>query len=126
LRDELMLLGPKYAAGVIVTQAVPAVDGYSSLVLEYKNALQKYAGGEAPDATSLEFYIAGKILIEALKRAGPQLDTEKLVEGFEGLHDLDIGLGAPVSYGKSEHQAMHKVWGTQLDDAGKYEPIDLQ
>jgi branched-chain amino acid transport system substrate-binding protein len=39
LRDELMLLGARYAQGVIVTQVVPAVDGYSSLILEYKNAL---------------------------------------------------------------------------------------
>jgi branched-chain amino acid transport system substrate-binding protein len=31
LADELMLLGKKYATGVIVTQVVPAVDGHSSL-----------------------------------------------------------------------------------------------
>jgi len=35
LADELMLLGPRYASGVIVTQVVPAVGGYSSAVLEY-------------------------------------------------------------------------------------------
>ncbi|MGB8630863.1 MAG: ABC transporter substrate-binding protein, partial [Xanthobacteraceae bacterium] len=49
LADELMLLGKKYATGVIVTQVVPAVDGYSSLVLDYKSALAKYSPGEAPD-----------------------------------------------------------------------------
>ena len=26
----------------------------------------------------------------------------------------------------SEHQGVHKVWGTQLDQAGHYQPIDLQ
>ncbi|MGO8951824.1 MAG: ABC transporter substrate-binding protein [Rhodomicrobium sp.] len=126
LRDELLLLGPKYAAGVIVTQAVPDVSGYSSLVLEYKSALAKYSGGEAPSATSLEYYVAARVLIEALKHAGPQLDTEKLVDAFEDMHGLDLGLGTPVSFGKSEHQGLHKVWGTQLDESGKYEPIDLQ
>ena len=49
-----MLLGPRYASGVIVTQVVPAVSGYSSAVLEYKNALAKYFPGEAPDYVSLE------------------------------------------------------------------------
>ena len=49
LADELMLLGPRFANGVIVTQVVPAVGGYSSAVLEYKNALEKYFPGEAPD-----------------------------------------------------------------------------
>ena len=126
LRDELMLLGPKYMTGVIVTQTVPAVDGYSSLVLEYKAALAKYFGAEPPDATSLEYYIAGRVLIEALKRAGPQADTEKLVEALEGMHDFDLGLGVPVNFSKSEHQGLHKVWGTELTEAGKFEPIDMQ
>jgi branched-chain amino acid transport system substrate-binding protein len=42
LADELMLLGKKYATGVILTQVVPAVNGHSSLVLDYKSALAKY------------------------------------------------------------------------------------
>ncbi len=126
LRDELMLIGPRYADGVIVTQVVPAVDGYSSLILEYKTALAKYFGGEAPDYVSLEYYVAGRILVEALKRAGPQLDTEKLVDALENMRDYDMGLGAPISFGRSEHQGSHKVWGTQLNEAGKFEPFELQ
>ena len=94
--------------GVIVTQVVPAVHGYSSLVLEYKAALAKNFSGESPDYVSLEYSVAARVLIEALKRAGPQFDTEKLVETFEGFHDLDVGLGAPVSFSKSEHQGSHK------------------
>jgi ABC-type branched-subunit amino acid transport system substrate-binding protein len=126
LRDELMLLGPQFAEGVIVTQVVPSVDGYSSLILEYKSALAKYFGGEAPDYVSLEYYIAARVLIEALKSAGPQLDSEKLVEALENMHDLDLGLGMPISFGRSEHQALHKVWGTQLNASGRYEPFDMQ
>ena len=126
LAGELMLLGKKYATGVIVTQVVPAVDGHSSLVLDYKSALAKYFPGEAPDYVSLEGYVAAKVLIEALKRNGPQLDTEKLVETLENLHDLDIGLGTPVTFGRSEHQGVHKVWGTQIDATGHYQAIELQ
>lgn len=126
LRDELLLLGPQYAQGVIVTQVVPSVDGYSSLILEYKSALAKYFGGQAPDYVSLEYYIAARILIEALKNAGPQLDSEKLVEAMETMRDLDLGLGTAISFGRSEHQAIHKVWGTQLNASGKYEPFDMQ
>jgi ABC-type branched-subunit amino acid transport system substrate-binding protein len=126
LRDELMLLGPKFADGVIVTEVVPAVEGYSSLILEYKAALAKYFGGEAPDYTSLEYYIAARVLIEALTRAGPQLNTEKLVDAFENMRDFDLGLGTTVNFSRSDHQGLHKVWGTQLNETGKYEPIELQ
>jgi branched-chain amino acid transport system substrate-binding protein len=126
LADELMLLGKKYATGVIVTQVVPAVDGHSSLVLDYKSALAKYFPGQAPDYVSLEGYVDANVLIAALQRTGPQLDTEKLVGTLENLRDLDIGLGAPVTFSRSDHQAVHKVWGTQLDETGHYQPIDLQ
>jgi ABC-type branched-subunit amino acid transport system substrate-binding protein len=126
LANELMLLGKKYATGVIVTQVVPALEGHSTLVLDYKSALAKYFPGEAPDYVSLEGYVDASVMIAALKRNGPQLDTEKLVGTFEDLRDLDIGLGAPVTFSRSEHQAVHKVWGTQLDADGHYQPIDLQ
>ena len=95
LANELMLLGPRYTDGVIVTQAVPGVSGYSSLVLEYKSALAKYFPGEAPDYTSLEGYVSATILIQGLKQAGPTFDTEKLVDTLEDLRNIDLGLGAP-------------------------------
>ena len=126
LANELMLLGKRFANGVIVTQVVPALDGHSSLVLDYKAALTKYFPGEQPDYVSLEGYVAANVLITALRRNGADLDTEKLVTTLENLRDLDIGLGTPVSYGRSEHQGVHKVWGTQIDDNGRYQPLDLQ
>jgi branched-chain amino acid transport system substrate-binding protein len=126
LANELMLLGQKYATGVVVTQVVPSLDGHSSVVLDYKSALAKYFPGEPPDYVSLEGYVAGSVLVEALKRNGPQLDTERLVETLENLRDFDLGLGTPVTFGRSEHQGVHKVWGTELDAAGRYQAIDLQ
>ena len=115
LADELTLLGPRFANGVVVTQVVPAVAGYSSVVLEYKNALARYFPGEAPDYVSLEGYVAANVLIQAMKRVGPQLDTEKLVDSLEELHNLDLGLGTTLNFGRGEHQASHKIWGTALD-----------
>jgi ABC-type branched-subunit amino acid transport system substrate-binding protein len=126
LAEELKLLGPKYTDGVIVTQVVPAIEGYSSLILEYKAALAKHFPGEVPDYVSLEGYIAAGLLAEGLKRAGPQLDTEKVVEALENVRDFDMGLGTPLSFGRTEHQGSHKVWGTQLNEAGRYQAIDLQ
>jgi branched-chain amino acid transport system substrate-binding protein len=126
LASELMLLGPRYANGVVVTQVVPSVDSYASAILKYKTALAKYFPGETPDYVSLEGYVDGTLLLEGLKRAGPQPDTEKLVDGLESLRNFDMGLGTLISFSQSEHQGSHKVWGTQLDDHGHYQPFDLQ
>jgi branched-chain amino acid transport system substrate-binding protein len=126
LAEELMLLGPRYASGIIVTQVVPAVGGYSSAVLEYKNALAKYFPGESPDYVSLEGYVAANVLIQGLKRTGPQLDTERLIDVLENTRNLDLGLGSPLSFGRAEHQASHKIWGTAIDDSGHYQVLELE
>lgn len=126
LADELKLLGPRYTNGVLVTQVVPAVSGYSSAVLEYKNALAKHFPGEAPDYASLEGFIAANILIDALKRVGPQLDTEKLVDTLEATRNLDLGLGVALNFGRSEHTASKKIWGTALDESGRFQAVELE
>jgi ABC-type branched-subunit amino acid transport system substrate-binding protein len=105
---------------------VPAIGGYSSLVLEYKGALAKVSPGEKPDYVSLEGYVAGGLLAEGLKRTGSELDTEKLVDALENLRNFDMGVGTPLSFGRAEHQGSHKVWGTVLDANGRYQAVDLQ
>ena len=125
LAAELKLLCTKYTNGVIVTQGVPSVAGYSSLVLDYKNALDKYFPGEAPDYTSLEGFISASILIQALKQTTP-LDTERLVDTLESMKSIDLGLGSTLSFGRAEHQASHKIWGTALDETGTYQAIELE
>ena len=126
LADELKLLGPRYTNGVLVTQVVPAVSGYSSAVLEYKNALAKYFPGEAPDYASLEGFIAANILIDAIKRTGAQLDTERLVDTLEATRNLDLGLGVQLNFGRSEHTASKKIWGTALDEGGRFQAVELE
>jgi branched-chain amino acid transport system substrate-binding protein len=59
--------------------------------------------------------------------AGP-LDglDENVAVDVERMHDFDLGLGTPVTFSSNEHQGSHKVWGTQLDETGHYQPIDLE
>ena len=53
--------------------------------------------------------MAGSVPLEGVKRAGRQLDTEKLVETLETVRDFDMGLGAPISFGPTEHQGS-RAW----------------
>ncbi len=126
LAEELVQLGPRFAEGVIVTQVVPLPTSRSTAVLRYQEALGRYAPGERPDFISLEGYVDGMVLVEALRRAGRALTTERLVQALEDLHGLDLGLGAPISFGPSEHQGSHKVWGTVLDRSGSFQTLDLE
>jgi ABC-type branched-subunit amino acid transport system substrate-binding protein len=126
LADELVPLGPKVTADVIVTQVVPLPTSHATAVIRYREALQQYGPEDTPDYASLESYVAANVLIEGLRRAGKELNTEKLVEALEGIQGLDLGIGAPLGFSKTDHQASHKIWGTMLEPTGKYRPIDLE
>ena len=124
--EEMRQLGGKFASGVIVTQVVPPIDSNSTAVIGYRNALQKYLPGEKPDFVSLEGYVVGTLLVDGLRRAGPNLTTDRVIEALEGIHDLDLGIGTKLSFSLSEHQASHKVWGTILNEAAQYQVLDLE
>jgi ABC-type branched-subunit amino acid transport system substrate-binding protein len=125
LADELTPLGPRMTADVVVTQIVPLPTSHSTAVLKYREALQQYLPEEPPDFASLEAYLGANVLIEGLRRAGRDLSTERLVDALEGIQGLDLGIGAPLSFSGTDHQASHKVWGTILEPTGKYRQIEL-
>ncbi len=126
LAEELAQFGPGYAKGVIVTQVVPLPTAKATTILEYRDELRKYAPDARPGFLSLEGWISARLLIEGLKRAGPGAGVEKVVDALEGIHGLDLGVGTPLGFGPSEHQASHPVWGTVIDAKGGLDPLDLQ
>ncbi len=126
LAEELMALGPKVAEGIIVTQVVPLPTSRSTAVLKYQELLPKYSVGEKPEFSSLEGYLAATLLIEGLKRVGRDFTMESFVDGLEALKGVDLGIGAVLNFGMSEHQASHKVWGTMIDATGNFQTLDLE
>jgi len=126
LAEELQLLGPKYAEGVIVTQVVPHPLSQSAAVTKYREHLKTYHPEARPNFVSLEGYIDAMILVEGLRKAGDDLNMDTLREALESIRELDLGFGTIINFGPSEHQGSHKVWGTILDSAGKYQMLDLE
>jgi len=126
LADELVQLGPGYADGVLVTQVVPPPSSKATTIMKYQEQLRRYAPGEKPGYLSLEGWIVARVLIEGLQRAGKELTMDALIDALEGLHGLDLGIGAPLGFGPSEHQASHVVWGTVIDAKGTLQPLPLE
>jgi ABC-type branched-subunit amino acid transport system substrate-binding protein len=126
LAEELSLLGPRYAEGVLVTQVVPNPASAASSMIRFRDELKRYAPGEKPGFVSLEGWIATRLFIEGLQRAGKALTTDTLVDGLEQIKGLDLGLGVPLTFGPSEHQASHRVWGTVMDGKGVFSTVDLE
>jgi ABC-type branched-subunit amino acid transport system substrate-binding protein len=125
LADDLKGAGPGSCQGVYVTQVVPPAMSGATGVRRYRDALAAFQPQAQPGFVSLEGFIVGSMFVEALKRTGPELTTERLVDTFEQFNRVDLGFGAALSYSLSEHQGSHKVWGTRLDDDCVPQPADL-
>lgn len=126
LAEGLVAAGKGYTSNVIVTQVVPLPTSKATLAIELQAALKKYAVGEASGFVGFEGYIVGKILLEGLRRAGNDLSTEALIAALEEMHDLELGMGAPIGFSAEDHQGSHKVWGTLLEPDGSYRPLKLE
>jgi len=126
LAEELTQLGPKYAEGVLVTQVVPNPSSQASAIIKFREQLKRHAPGEKAGFVALEGWLVGRLFLEGLQRAGRKLDTDGLVDALETIHGLDLGIGVPLSFGPSEHQASHRVWGTVMDGKGAFTAVELE
>jgi len=126
LTELLLELGPDYAEKVLITQVVPLYDSYATGVLKYRKDLQTYYPNEDPDFISLEGYISATIFVEGLLRSGRYFTEEELVNKLESINELDLGIGTIVSFGVSNHQASHRIWGVTINPDGSFSDIELE
>lgn len=81
------------AEGVVVTQVVPTpYSGRVRAVAEYRDAVED-AGKQAPPVShaALQGYLTAKFIGEAIRRAGPGADRERLVASSVAAGSFDLG-----------------------------------
>ena len=103
--------------GVQISQVVPFPwSDINPIVRDY----QKHIGGASKYSfTSLEGYIAAKVLVEGLKRAGKNPTRESLVDALAGMGKTDLG-GFTVSYSPTNHNGSTFVDLTIISRAGTF------
>jgi ABC-type branched-subunit amino acid transport system substrate-binding protein len=72
-----------------------------------------------PSYASIEGFIAAKVLVEGLRRAGPQPTREKLIRGLESMARVDLG-GIIVQYGPEDRSGTTYVDLTVLGKDGQF------
>ena len=98
LADELGADG----RGVAISQVVPFPFSASiPVVREYQQAL-KAASSSPPSFTSLEGFIAARVFVDGLKRAGKDLTREKLITALESMNNVDVG-GYNINFSPKSH-----------------------
>ena len=81
----------KEGYGVMISQVVPFPwSPLTPIVKEYLD-LAKTAGNVDVNFSSLEGFIAAKVLVEGLRRTGKDLTREKFIAAMESMSNLEIG-----------------------------------
>jgi len=115
LSDEL---GPD-GRGVHISQVVPFPWGSGSTVVKEYQRIISPDGQDIYNFSSLEGFLAAKVLVEGLKRAGSNLSRESLVTAMEKMGKVDLG-GFTVNYGPNNHEGSRFVDLTIISKNGKF------
>jgi branched-chain amino acid transport system substrate-binding protein len=107
-------------AGVIVATVVPPPTKRSlPIVQEYQAAIEKQLGKKDYSFTSFEAYIGAKVMVEALRKAGPRLTREAFMRELDAMKDYDAG-GYTVAFGPHNHNGSSFVELTVIGREQKF------
>jgi ABC-type branched-subunit amino acid transport system substrate-binding protein len=108
--------------GVIVTQVVPFPwDATLPVVKAYQGAIAAVDSNAKPGFVSLEGYLAGRLVVEALKRIKGEPTREALLDAIAAA-PFDFG-GMTLSYGPMKNQGSDRVFFTILQVDGTFRPV---
>ena len=109
-------------AGVIISQVVPFPwDKSLPVVAAYTRAIKAVNINAKPGFVSLEGYLVGRFVIEALKRIQGEPSREALLDVMAKA-PIDLG-GVVLTFGPSNNQGSDKVYFTILQSDGSFKPI---
>lgn len=120
LSEELAAAGE----GVVVTQVVPLPEDTSiALVARYQEALEAMDPDADPGFVSLEGYMVGRLLVEALELMGEPVTRARLLSTIREAGSFDLG-GITLTYGPEDNQGMDRVFLTVIQADGSFQAVE--
>lgn len=109
-------------AGVVISQVVP-FPGDKSLrvVAAYQTALAAVNAKSKPGFVSLEGYLVGELVVEALKRIPGEPTREAFLDAIERA-PFDLG-GVKLTFSADRNQGSNQVYFTVLQGDGTFRPV---
>jgi ABC-type branched-subunit amino acid transport system substrate-binding protein len=108
--------------GVIVSQVVPLPqDTAIPLVAAYHKALKASAPNAAPGFVSLEGYMVGRLVVQALEKISGEPTRKALLDALSnGTYDLG---GVKLTFGPNDSQGMDDVFLTVIQKDGTFKSV---
>ena len=113
----------KDGQGVVITTVVPfPKDTEIPLVAQYQKALRAADPGAAPGFVSLEGYMVGRLVVQALEAEGKQVTRAGLLATIKTVGAFDLG-GVTLHYSATNNQGMQQVFLTEIQADGSIKPV---
>ena len=103
--------------GVVVSQVMPASQSYA--LVKEATQLAKAQGVDELSPAMLEGFASAKVLVEALRRAGPKPSRASLHNALENLGRVDLG-GLVLDYSPTDHTGLDFVDLSIISAGGKF------
>lgn len=117
--EIVKLAGLKNAHGLGISQVVPYPYMPSlPAVREFHTLMKRHAPKDEVNYTNFEQFLGAKVLVEGLRRAGPNPTRAKLMKALENLGEFDLG-GISVSYSPQNRVGSRYVEVTVIGSGGK-------
>ncbi len=115
LADEL----GKEGRGIMVSQVMPfPFSTTTPISREYLDAMRRGGADAVPNYSSMEGYLAAKVVVEGIKRAGRNPNRDAFVNGLESIQNASFG-GFNVNFGPRDHVASKFVDISMITEDGK-------
>jgi len=108
-----------YARGTIVTQIFPYERSLAAPIVKEANDLAKAKGIAEVTPAMLEGFAGAKVLVEGLRRAGPNPTRVRLQQALETFRKVDIG-GLELSYSATNHTGLEYADLSIIGPDGKF------
>ena len=113
----------KDGEGVIVSQVVPLPSDTSlPLVAAYHKALKAYNPKAEPGFVSLEGYMVGRLVVQALAKIDGEITRKALMDTIMKIGTFVLG-GVTLTYGPGDNQGMDRVYITEIQADGSFKPL---
>lgn len=117
--ELVRLAGIEHARGLGISQVVPyPYQAALPVVREFHRVMKQYAPGADLNYTNFEEFLGAKVLVEALRRAGPNPTRASVVRALETLNPYDLG-GISVAFSKDNRIGSRFVEVTVISSTGK-------
>jgi ABC-type branched-subunit amino acid transport system substrate-binding protein len=113
----------KDGEGVVITQVVPFPEDTSiPVVAKYQRALKAAESQGEFGFVSLEGYMVGRLVVQALGKTGEPVTRADLLATFKEVGAFDLG-GITLSYGPGDNQGSDQVFLTVIQADGSIKPV---